>query len=111
MTDQAPRVKSRAALRLARPQPPHNLPEALTSFVGRSRELPQLVRLLDEHRCVTLVGTGGVGKSRLAIEVARRELARFPDGAFLVDLAGVIDPRLVIHRVAASVGVTQGPTR
>jgi non-specific serine/threonine protein kinase len=111
MTDEALRERPRVALHFATAIPPHNLPESLTNFVGRSRELKRLAGLIDEHRLVTLLGTGGVGKSRLAIELARTELAELPDGAWLVDLSGVGDPRLVVHSVAAVVGVAQGPTR
>ncbi len=68
---------------------PNNIPLSLTSFVGRTRELDALGALLGDHPLVTLVGPGGAGKSRLAIEVARRRLADFPDGVWLVELAAV----------------------
>jgi predicted ATPase/DNA-binding SARP family transcriptional activator len=64
-----------------------NLPSSLTSFIGREAEVRQLAALLDERRLVTLTGVGGVGKTRLAIEVARQVGAKAPDGVVFVDLA------------------------
>jgi Novel STAND NTPase 1 len=79
----------------------------LTSFLGREQELAELARLLAEARLVTLCGTGGVGKTRLALELADGVLARFADGAWLADLAGISDPGLVPTAVMAAVGVRQ----
>lgn len=84
---------------------PHNLPTPVTSFVGRRREREQAGALLGEVRLLTLTGPGGTGKTRLAIEVARDQLARFPDGAFFVGLAGVADPALVSAAIAQALGV------
>src|ERR1700692_2913521 len=72
----------------------HNLPYQLTSFIGREQEIAQLEELVTANRLVTLTGAGGVGKTRLAIEVASR-LTPFPDGVWLVELAALSDPRLV----------------
>lgn len=91
--------------------PPHNLPSQLTSFIGRARELGQMQQLLAEHRLVTLVGPGGVGKSRLAVETAQRMLRSFPDGTWLVDLSGLGAPDLVPRTLAATLGVSEGPTQ
>ena len=85
----------------------HNLPAPLTSFVGRERELAELAGLLAEARLVTLCGTGGVGKTRLALAVASQMLPGFADGAWLAGLAGVSDPGLVPAAVMAAVGVRQ----
>jgi predicted ATPase/DNA-binding transcriptional regulator YiaG len=77
----------------ARPSsPPTNLPVALTSFLGRERELADLQRLLDTARLLTLSGTGGVGKTRLALEAARAASGRYPDGVWLVELAALAVP-------------------
>ena len=85
--------------------PHHNLPAALTSFVGRADEIDAVVGHLGRSRLVTLVGSGGAGKTRLALEAAAAVLERFPDGAWLVDLAPVRNPSLVAHEVAAAVGL------
>nr|MBA2382488.1 adenylate/guanylate cyclase domain-containing protein [Chloroflexota bacterium] len=69
-----------------------NLPVPLTSFVGRQRELAEVDRLLAQARLVTLVGTGGTGKTRLMIEVAGRVAGRFDDGVWLAELAPLADP-------------------
>ena len=74
----APALQREAPSREARPA--HNLPAALSSFVGRGEELAALADLLAGHRLVTLTGPGGVGKSRLARELAGRSLDRFPEG-------------------------------
>src|ERR671937_569919 len=65
----------------------HNLPAPLTSLVGRARELEGIAESLRKTRLVTLTGPGGVGKTRLALELARRQIPRRPDGVWLVDLA------------------------
>ena len=69
----------------------HNLPVSLSTFIGRDRALAELSALLGQHRLVTLTGPGGCGKTRLAVEAARRALADFPDGAWLTELASVAD--------------------
>jgi predicted ATPase/DNA-binding CsgD family transcriptional regulator len=79
-----------------------NLPAAATSFIGRQRELGELRRQLAAARLVSLVGPGGVGKTRLAIRIAT-DLARgFPGGAWLVELADIRDPALVANAVIAA---------
>jgi predicted ATPase len=80
-------------------------PIALTSFVGRQRELEELRRLLASKRQVTLTGAGGSGKSRLAGELAASLKAEFPDGIFWVPLAPITDPQLVASAVAQTVGI------
>jgi DNA-binding SARP family transcriptional activator len=72
--------------------PPHNLPERLTSLVGREAELRGLGELLARHRLVTVTGPGGVGKTSLAVEAARRLVGAYPDGVWLVELAPLTDP-------------------
>jgi hypothetical protein len=82
----------------------HGWPVALTSFVGRGRPVREVAGLLAEHRLVTVTGSGGSGKTRLAGEVARRVAGRFADGAWLVELAPVADPGQVASVVAAALG-------
>src|ERR1700748_2660076 len=76
----------------------HNVPVPLTSLIGRSRELDGVSETLRRTRLVTLTGPGGVGKTRLAIEVARRELGRRPDGVWLVDLTAGPEPAAEVAR-------------
>jgi predicted ATPase/class 3 adenylate cyclase len=83
----------------------HNLPVALTSFVGRERELNEVVALLSTCRLLTLAGTGGAGKTRLALQAAANALDRYPDGVWFVELAPVRDPDLVANEVATSLGL------
>jgi len=89
----------------------HGFPAMLTSFVGRSVELDKVADLLARYRMVTVTGPGGVGKTRLAGEVAQRVAGRFADGVWLAELAGVADPGLVPAAVAAALGMqhTGGP--
>jgi len=89
----------------------HNLPVPTASFVGRVRERGELADLLDQHRLVTIVGPGGAGKTRLALEVAAQEVERFSDGVWFVDLAPVTDPYLVAVTVADVMGVRPEPGR
>ena len=85
----------------------HNLPAALTSFIGRKQELAEVMRLLGVARLVTLTGTGGVGKTRLAAEAAGGAVTRFADGVWLADLAGIGDAGMVPAAVMQSMGVRQ----
>jgi predicted ATPase/DNA-binding CsgD family transcriptional regulator len=88
---------------MARPaRRPGNLPSEATSFVGRRRELAELKRKLSSARLVSLVGPGGVGKTRLAIRAAAEVSRGFPGGAWLVELADVRDPALVGNAVMAA---------
>ena len=91
--------------------PRHNLPDQLTSFVGRDREIDEIGRLLASTRLVTLTGAGGCGKTRLALQVAVASLPRFEDGTWLVELAPLADGHLVTQSVATVLGVREGPTR
>ena len=86
---------------------PTNLPAPLTSFVGREREVGRVTELLDRSRLVTLTGPGGTGKTRLAVEAARRLLEGFPDGVFFVDLSPISDPRLVPDTIASALRFPQ----
>ena len=88
---------------------PGNLRRAPGSFIGREAELDAVATELKSHRLVTLTGVGGVGKTRLATEVATRLADEFPDGVWLFELAPVGDPDAVPDAVAAILGVTQQP--
>jgi predicted ATPase/DNA-binding SARP family transcriptional activator/tetratricopeptide (TPR) repeat protein len=85
--------------------PPTNLPEPLTSFVGRADDLGRVDALLAAGRLVTVLGPGGAGKTRLAVEAARRRAERFRDGVWLVDLASVTEPAKVGAAVVAAAGL------
>jgi non-specific serine/threonine protein kinase len=87
----------------------HGFPGALTSFVGRAGPVREVAGRLARHRLVTVTGPGGTGKTRLAIEVARRVAGEYADGAWLVELAPVQDPALVAEAVAAALGVREQP--
>jgi predicted ATPase len=86
-----------------------NLRRASTSFIGRAAEIDEVIRTLDSHRVVTLTGVGGVGKTRLALEVARRMADEFPDGVWLFELAAVNDSAAIPDAVASTLGITQQP--
>jgi predicted ATPase len=85
---------------------PGNLPLQVSSFIGRDSQLEQTAEALDQARVVTLTGVGGVGKTRLALQVAADELPRFREGAWLVELAAVRDPDAVVDAFAAVFVVT-----
>ena len=84
---------------------PNNLPTLATRILGREDEIASLMQMLGENRLVTITGPGGIGKTRLALEVASDMLTRFERGAFLVDLAPIDDAELVLPEIAATVGV------
>jgi predicted ATPase len=88
---------------------PGNLRAATTSFIGRESEVAELQAAVKAHRLVTLTGVGGVGKTRLALEVAVRLADEFPDGVWFFDLAAVPDPAAVPDAVAAVLGIIQQP--
>ena len=89
----------------------HNLGRAVTSFVGRERDIAELGPLLVATPLLTLLGAGGIGKTRLAQELIRREAGKFADGAWLVELAELTDPADVPDAIAAAVGLRAGTTR
>src|SRR5262252_7299903 len=87
----------------------HGFPAVLTSFVGRAAAVDQVAGLLGEGRLVTVTGAGGVGKTRLAGEVARAVAGRFADGVWLAELAAVADPAQVAPVIAVTLGVREQP--
>jgi hypothetical protein len=86
-----------------------SLPVELTRFVGRDSEIAELTGIVRANRLVTLTGIGGVGKARLALQVARRLLTEFPDGVWLVELAPIGDPAALPDVVATALGVRPQP--
>src|SRR5712692_7387811 len=97
-----------AAARPDGPRPRTNLPASVTSFVGREQEIVEVKRVLATTRLLTLTGTGGCGKTRLALEVATDLLEKYPDGVWIVELAPLSDPALLPHTVAFALGVREG---
>jgi len=85
----------------------HNLPVQVTSFIGRETEVEELLGLLDAFRLVTLTGTGGAGKTRLALQTAAVALDRFPDGVWLAELASVLDGDGVVDEVLDALSLRQ----
>lgn len=103
----APVVLLESAPRKSKPQ--NNLPPQLTSFVGRKREIGEITHLLGNEancRLLTLVGPGGIGKTRLAIQVANQMLDVFPNGVFLVSLATVESTELLVPSIADALALT-----
>jgi hypothetical protein len=88
---------------------PGNLRKPATSFIGRDSEVAEVVAAVRAHRLVTLTGSGGVGKTRLAVEVAGRLTDEFPDGIWIFELAAIADPESVPDAAAAVLGIVQQP--
>jgi predicted ATPase/class 3 adenylate cyclase/DNA-binding CsgD family transcriptional regulator len=88
-----------------------NLPVQFTSFVGREAEMNDLRQMLADHRLVTLTGAGGVGKTRLAVQVAANIAGGFADGVWYVDLAPITDPDVVAVAVIRALGLPDQPGR
>jgi predicted ATPase/DNA-binding SARP family transcriptional activator len=85
----------------------HNLPERLTSLIGRDEELRELGKLVEQHRLVTVLGPGGAGKTSVAVELARQLAPGVSDGVWLVELAGLADPALLAEVVVAALGLVE----
>ncbi|MBI5879736.1 MAG: tetratricopeptide repeat protein [Chloroflexi bacterium] len=90
---------------------PNNLPTQLTSFIGRDAEVAEVRRLVSGTRLLTLIGAGGIGKTRLALQAATEEVAKIPDGVWFVELAPLADPALIPNTIASAVGVREEPNR
>ena len=84
-----------------------NLPQVLTSFVGREREIAQIKQLLPTTRLLTITGTGGIGKTRLVLQAAAEVLDAYREGVWFVDLAPLLDPALVPSALAQVLGVKE----
>lgn len=100
-----------APLRLAEPVVTQHFPAQLTTFVGRATEISAVRDILTDNRLVTLTGAGGVGKTRLALQVAALVMAEYDDGMCWADLAPVTDPDLVATTVARALGLSDQPGR
>ncbi len=87
---------------------PNNLPQQVTTFIGRDGDIVEGLRLLDRTRLLTLTGPGGTGKTRLSLQLAAEAAAGFTDGAFWVPLAPISDPELVPSTIAHALGVQVG---
>jgi len=86
---------------------PNNLPQQVTSFIGRERQLAETKALLGKTRLLTLLGAGGLGKTRLSLQVAADLIDNFADGVWLVELAPLADGQLVAQAVASALGVKE----
>jgi predicted ATPase/DNA-binding winged helix-turn-helix (wHTH) protein len=94
-----------AAAQSAAVLPPTNIPEPASGLIGRDAEVAAILSLIGKHRLVTLAGAGGIGKTRLALAVARRLRPQFPDGVWLAEFSPLADANLVPATVAAAVGL------
>jgi len=101
----------RAETQIEMLSPKHNLPLQLTSFIGRAKEQSEVIALLAKHRLVTLVGAGGIGKTRLSLEAAREVLDTFPGGLWFVELAPVSDSALVPQIIVNTLGLIDQANR
>ena len=90
---------------------PNNLPQQLTTFIGREHELAATAQLLRSSRLLTLLGMGGIGKTRLALQIAADALDAYPDGVWLIDLAPIRDALLVASEVAQALSLQEEAAR
>lgn len=102
LTNEFPPLRS-----LDNPSLPNNLPEQVTSFIGREKETAEVRELLSRVRLLTLLGSGGCGKTRLSLQVAAELLEEYPDGVWFVEFAALTDPALVPQAVAKVIGVRE----
>ncbi|MEO6565034.1 MAG: adenylate/guanylate cyclase domain-containing protein [Casimicrobiaceae bacterium] len=86
---------------------PNNLPHQVTSFIGCEQALAEVTKCLAQTRLLTLVGVGGLGKTRLSLQVAAEVMGDYPDGVWFVDLAPLGEPQLVVQAVASVLGVKE----
>jgi hypothetical protein len=86
---------------------PNNLPQQVTSFIGRERELSEAKALLETTRLLTLFGMGGLGKTRLSLQIGAELLEKYPDGVWFVYLAPIKDASLVVNVAAQVLGVRE----
>ena len=87
----------------------HNLPVQLTSFIGREKEMSEIKESILAHRLITLIGSGGTGKTRLSLQVAADLLDQFPDGVWFVELASITDPDLIPQTILSALGIPEQP--
>ena len=89
----------------------HNLPHQLSTFIGREREQSEVIQLIDKKRMVTLAGAGGIGKTRLALQVGPRVVNRYPNGVWFVPLESLSDPDLLTQTVASIFDIRESGDR
>jgi predicted ATPase/class 3 adenylate cyclase len=89
----------------------HNLPSQTTSFIGREREITDIIHSIQRHRLVTLTGSGGTGKTRLSLQVAESLLNAFSDGIWFIELATLINPELLPRTILSAMGIAQEPEK
>ncbi|MEO3797424.1 BTAD domain-containing putative transcriptional regulator [Nonomuraea sp. B10E15] len=109
--EQDPALLAGTATNVSCEHPVGRLPAEVTSFVGRGGEIARVKRQLSNARIVTLTGTGGVGKTRLALRVAAEVRNDFPAGAWLVELAAVENPELLVHKVSEALDIQDRSSR
>src|SRR6185503_10555351 len=90
---------------------PNNLPTQLTTFIGRENEITELKQELEAHRLVTLTGSGGTGKTRLALQVAAELLDKFDHGVWFIELAPIADPDLIPQTIVSALGISEQPNK
>lgn len=90
---------------------PNNLPQQLTSFIGREKVIAEVLEIFKQTRLLSLTGSGGAGKTRLALQVAADLLDDYEDGVWMVELAALADPNLVAQSIATTIGVREEPGR
>jgi predicted ATPase/DNA-binding CsgD family transcriptional regulator len=100
-------LETRSPIAHVQLSPKHNLPSQLTSFIGREKDVERIQHRLTEHRLVTLIGVGGIGKTRLSQQVANQLIYKYADGVWLVEFAALNDPILVPQSVATVLGIQQ----
>jgi len=91
-------------------QPQSNLPAQLTSFIGREKEQTEVIELINKHRLVSLIGMGGVGKTRLSIKVGEKLLQNFSNGVWMAEFAPIVNPDLIPQTVASIFGLSSTPS-
>ena len=91
--------------------PEHNLPAQLTAFIGREKEQDEIINLLAKNRLVTLAGVGGIGKTRLSLQVGEKVLNNYPNGVWFISLDSLSDPLLVPQTVAVAFDIREEPAR
>jgi predicted ATPase/DNA-binding CsgD family transcriptional regulator len=110
-SSQSPKLSQEWEEVTATRQSRHNLPIEPNKFVGRQRELAELTAKLSDARVITLCGPGGIGKTRLAHNLASEVVAEFADGAWLVELADAVEPDPIARLVAGAMGIKEEPGR
>ena len=112
LSDEKGAVLQRAAgRRAAVDAPSHNLPTQLSELLGRESDVAEIERLMSAHRLITVVGTGGIGKTRLAVRVGLDHLNNSGEAVWFVDFAPFTDPALTAGAIASVLGVSESPSR